>query len=142
MKTHLLRDLPNAHAESEDDEREILGTPIVFFDTAGCEYFERIDGDGDEGSRCNENEASVVKMWMEQLVSSHRPLRSSVSIDVRTLVGFCWRSTFTDRCDHTVSDMVPPGEWRKNSQIQSNAAAIKHKSLFSHLSFGLYTDRN
>lgn len=69
VEAHLLRDLPNAKAESEDDEKEILGTPVVFYDTAGCEYFERLEGDGDEGSRCNENEASVVKMWAEQLVS-------------------------------------------------------------------------
>ena len=70
VKAHLLRDLPNANAASEDDEKEILGTPVVFYDTAGCEYFERVEGDGDEGSRCNENEASVVKMWEEQLVSA------------------------------------------------------------------------
>ncbi|RPD66138.1 P-loop containing nucleoside triphosphate hydrolase protein [Lentinus tigrinus ALCF2SS1-7] len=70
VEAHLLRDLPNAKAESEDDEKEILGTPVVFYDTAGCEYFERLEGDGDEGSRCNENEASVVKMWIEQLVGA------------------------------------------------------------------------
>ena len=47
VKAHLLRDLPNANAASEDDEKEILGTPVVFYDTAGCEYFERLEGDGD-----------------------------------------------------------------------------------------------
>ncbi|KAI0664804.1 P-loop containing nucleoside triphosphate hydrolase protein [Cubamyces menziesii] len=70
VASHLLRDLPNAKAESEDDEKEILGTPVVFYDTAGCEYFERVEGDNDEGSRCNENEASVVKMWVDQLASA------------------------------------------------------------------------
>ncbi|OBZ66932.1 DNA polymerase alpha-associated DNA helicase A [Grifola frondosa] len=70
VASHLLRDLPNTSVESEEDEKEILGTPIVFFDTAGCEYFERIEGDGDEGSRCNENEASVVKGWVDQLVGA------------------------------------------------------------------------
>ncbi|KAI0807382.1 P-loop containing nucleoside triphosphate hydrolase protein [Fomes fomentarius] len=70
VEAHLLRDLPNAKADSEDDEKEILGTPVVFYDTAGCEYFERLEGDGDEGSRCNENEASVVKMWVEQLTGA------------------------------------------------------------------------
>lgn len=64
----MLRDLPNTHANSEEDEKEMLATPVVFFDTAGCEYFERLDGDGDEGSRCNENEATIVKNWVEQLV--------------------------------------------------------------------------
>lgn len=65
---HLLKDLPNTGAPSEDEETELLGTPAVFFDTAGCEYFERLEGDGDEGSRCNENEAVVVKNYLEQLV--------------------------------------------------------------------------
>jgi DNA polymerase alpha-associated DNA helicase A len=67
---HLLRDLPETEGESDDDEKEVLGTPVVFFDTAGCEYFERLDGDNDEGSRCNENEASVVKMWVEKLAAN------------------------------------------------------------------------
>ncbi|PIL23999.1 hypothetical protein GSI_13750 [Ganoderma sinense ZZ0214-1] len=70
VEVHLLRDLPNTKADSEDDEKEILGTPVVFYDTAGCEYFERLEGDRDEGSRCNENEASVVKMWVDQLGSA------------------------------------------------------------------------
>ncbi|KAL6306936.1 AAA domain-containing protein [Sparassis latifolia] len=64
---HLLRDLPNTKADTEEDEKEMLCTPVVFFDTAGCEYYERVEGDGDEGSRCNENEASVVKQWVDQL---------------------------------------------------------------------------
>lgn len=68
VASHLLCDLPNVQARSEEEEKEVLGTPVVFFDTAGCEYFERLDGDGDEGSRCNENEATVVKNWVETLV--------------------------------------------------------------------------
>jgi len=50
----------------------VLGTPVIFFDTAGCEYFERqdTDGDADEGSKCNENEALVVKNWVERLTSA------------------------------------------------------------------------
>jgi len=67
---HLLKDLPNA-AEDEDD---ILISPVVFFDTAGMEYFERVEGDGDEGSRCNENEATIVKNWVDQLVRHVNPL--------------------------------------------------------------------
>ncbi|KAJ7720843.1 AAA domain-containing protein [Mycena metata] len=70
VAAHLLRDLPETHADSPDDEKEVLGTPVVFFDTAGCEYFERLEGDGDEGSRCNENEATVVKNWVDRLISS------------------------------------------------------------------------
>ena len=63
----------------EDEEKELLGTPVAFYDTAGCEYFERIDGDGDEGSKCNENEAMVVKNVLEQLVR-----HLSISFEPRT----------------------------------------------------------
>ncbi|KAJ8521482.1 hypothetical protein ONZ45_g1801 [Pleurotus djamor] len=69
VSKHLLRGLPNAQAESEEDEKDLLATPVVFFDTSGCEYFERADGDGDEGSRSNENEATVVKRWVDNLIS-------------------------------------------------------------------------
>lgn len=69
VTTHLLRHLPNVVASSEEDAQEILGTPVVFFDTAGCEYFERLEGDSDEGSRCNENEATIVKKWVTTLVA-------------------------------------------------------------------------
>ncbi|KAF7982810.1 hypothetical protein HWV62_25741 [Athelia sp. TMB] len=63
----LLRDLPDT---AGDDD--VLGAPVVFFDTAGCEYFERAEGDGDggEGSRCNENEAGVVGRWVATLVAN------------------------------------------------------------------------
>lgn len=75
VASHLLRDLPNTQEfvtkENEDIVKEVLGTPVVFFDTAGCEYYERLDGDGDEGSRCNENEATVVKTWTERLASKN-----------------------------------------------------------------------
>ncbi|KAF9450011.1 P-loop containing nucleoside triphosphate hydrolase protein [Macrolepiota fuliginosa MF-IS2] len=71
VASHLLDDLSNAGAESEDDARELLQTPVVFFDTSGCEYFERVDSvDGDEGSRCNENEATIVSNWVEKLIGA------------------------------------------------------------------------
>ncbi|KAI6015013.1 AAA domain-containing protein [Pisolithus orientalis] len=74
VSSHLLQDLPNTSAfvASEDDDtvKEVLRTPVIFFDTAGCEYFERLEGDGDEGSRCNENEATVVKAWTERLAGA------------------------------------------------------------------------
>ncbi|KAG1835426.1 AAA domain-containing protein [Suillus variegatus] len=74
VRSHLLKDLPtvSAFAASKDEDtiKEILGTPVVFYDTAGCEYFERVDGDNDEGSRCNENEAAVVSKWVERLVGA------------------------------------------------------------------------
>ncbi|EKM78395.1 hypothetical protein AGABI1DRAFT_101114 [Agaricus bisporus var. burnettii JB137-S8] len=71
VASHLLDDLPNASAESEDDSKELLQTPVVFFDTAGCEYFERVNStDGDEGSRSNENEATVVSNWVDKLIGA------------------------------------------------------------------------
>lgn len=74
VRSHLLKDLPTVSAftasKDEDTIKEILGTPVVFYDTAGCEYFERVDGDNDEGSRCNENEAAVVSKWVERLVGA------------------------------------------------------------------------
>ena len=96
VSSHLLSDLPNTRAFSEtrDDEtvKEILGTPVIFFDTAGCEYYERLEGDGDEGSRCNENEAAVVKRWTEKLVRVHQPYQSLriiiCSISVRRAIGW------------------------------------------------------
>ena len=69
VASHLLADLPNTE-DSEDDD--VLKTPVVFFDTAGCEYFERLDGDSEEGSRCNENEGTIVKKWVENLVSLYK----------------------------------------------------------------------
>ncbi|KAJ4489956.1 AAA domain-containing protein [Lentinula aciculospora] len=78
---HLLLDLLQTQGvtltSDEETRKEILGTPVTFFDTAGCEYLERLDGesssrssDGDEGSRCNENEATIVKQWVEDLVEA------------------------------------------------------------------------
>ncbi|KAG6888621.1 hypothetical protein C0992_008031 [Termitomyces sp. T32_za158] len=68
VEGHLLVDLPNTRIIDDDNQKEMLETPVVFIDTAGCEYFERVDGDGDEGSRCNENEAMIVKNRVEKLV--------------------------------------------------------------------------
>lgn len=65
---HLLLDLPNTKASSDDEEKELLATPVTFYDTAGCEYFERVDDDADEGSRRNENEATVVQNYVADLV--------------------------------------------------------------------------
>ncbi|KAJ7829434.1 AAA domain-containing protein [Mycena olivaceomarginata] len=58
VASHLLRDLPETHTDSPDDEKEILSTPV------------RLEGDNDEGSRCNENEATVVKNWVDKLVGA------------------------------------------------------------------------
>jgi len=67
VASHLLGDLPNT-TEDEDEAEEVLRTPVVFIDTAGLEYYERVEGDQEDGSRCNENEAMVVKKHITQLV--------------------------------------------------------------------------
>lgn len=67
VASHLLDDLPNTSAEDEEEAEEVLRTPVVFIDTAGSEYYERVEGD--DGSRCNENEAMVVKKHITRLVS-------------------------------------------------------------------------
>ncbi|KAL1673945.1 P-loop containing nucleoside triphosphate hydrolase protein [Schizophyllum commune] len=71
----LLRDLPSVKMAREsagvgEDEDDPLASPVVFFDTAGCEYYERLEGDNDEGSRCNENEATIVKDWVGELTKA------------------------------------------------------------------------
>ena len=68
VASHLLDDLQNTSAEDDDEAEEVLRTPIVFIDTAGSEYYERVEGDHEEGSRCNENEAMVVKKYITRLV--------------------------------------------------------------------------
>ncbi|KAF9515834.1 hypothetical protein BS47DRAFT_1371885 [Hydnum rufescens UP504] len=74
VASHLLTDLNGVSETSEPEAvADVLGFPVVFFDTSGCEYFERLDDDGsigDEGSRCNENEAALVKTWVEKLVQA------------------------------------------------------------------------
>ncbi|KAJ1301038.1 hypothetical protein OPQ81_003459 [Rhizoctonia solani] len=70
VASHLLRDLPGVSADQ--GLAEVTSEPVVFFDTAGCEFYERVDNEegGDEGSRSNENEATLVKKWVEELVAA------------------------------------------------------------------------
>jgi len=72
VASHLLLDLPSV--KDSDDTTDVVRVPVLFFDTAGCEYFERVDGGNegavDEGSRCNENEAALVKFWVDKLVTA------------------------------------------------------------------------
>ena len=79
VATHLLSDLEGVQAKNEtsndaESSLETLNKPIVFIDTAGCEYFERNVEGNDEGSKLNENEAMLVKAWVEKLVSMIRVL--------------------------------------------------------------------
>lgn len=59
----------------EEEKMEHLEPPVVFLDTSGCEFFERTDDEENgkasgEGSKSNENEAEVVRSYVEKLVSS------------------------------------------------------------------------
>src|SRR6202044_3071211 len=92
VASHLLNDLSNTQADSEEDEKDLLQTPVVFFDTAGCEYFERLDGDGDEGSRCNENEGTIVSNWVDKLVC----LFHLETIKLSVIAGPSWHYTRPD----------------------------------------------
>jgi DNA polymerase alpha-associated DNA helicase A len=58
--------LPGVSTETE--LTEITAEPVVFFDTAGCVFYESVDVEGDDASRSNENEAVVVKKWVDELV--------------------------------------------------------------------------
>ncbi|KAG8720180.1 hypothetical protein FRC08_000966 [Ceratobasidium sp. 394] len=67
VASHLLRDLPGVSTDAE--LAEITAEPVVFFDTAGCEFYEKVDAEGgDDGSRSNENEATIVKKWVDELI--------------------------------------------------------------------------
>lgn len=71
----VLRDLPEVNQSEEFEDVVGEGTEVVFYDTAGAEFWERSGNDGDEqlvgddgASLCNENEATVVKNWVDKLV--------------------------------------------------------------------------
>ena len=104
VASHLLHGLPNAQAKSDDEEKELLKTPVVFFDTAGCEYYEKLDGDADEGSRYNENEATIVSNWVDRLVSFLSSLAPSHDLTHSCLGTARWRGPpWTNRNLNTLS---------------------------------------
>ncbi|KIJ28163.1 hypothetical protein M422DRAFT_61944 [Sphaerobolus stellatus SS14] len=88
---HVLADLPSVLSATEDQEEsdedadaDALGpgSEVIFFDTAGAEFWERSEGDGSElnakgkgdnvdgGSLANENEAEVVRVWVGKLIQA------------------------------------------------------------------------
>lgn len=84
VASHTLLDLETISNKDSDDAKDTLEHPVVFFDTAGCEFFERneandADGKGrlrlGEGSKSNENEASIVAKWARHLVSRQFEVR-------------------------------------------------------------------
>lgn len=73
-----LLDLPGLPDIESDEAKDVLRPNVVFFDTAGCEFYERNEGDENEkgsalgeGSKSNANEAEVVVHWARRLVSGH-----------------------------------------------------------------------
>lgn len=74
-----LLDLPSIINAEAEDVQDDLSPPLIFFDTAGSEMYERMEGDSSdavvqkgsvgEGSRFNENEADIVARWVRRLVS-------------------------------------------------------------------------
>jgi len=82
VATRTLLDLPacveKIGENISDETRDTLEPTLVFFDTAGCEFYERNEGDDPgsgglkkgmgEGSKSNANEAEVVVRWARKLV--------------------------------------------------------------------------
>ncbi|KAF8579998.1 P-loop containing nucleoside triphosphate hydrolase protein [Ramaria rubella] len=78
--SRLLCDLPGVSSEEEHEDVVGVGSEVVFWDTAGAEFWERSGNDGesvnikisgdDGGSLCNENEAEVVKRWVNRLMAA------------------------------------------------------------------------
>lgn len=58
--------------DDSEEAVEFLEPTVVFIDTNGCEFYERTDegGGGGEGSKRNENEAELVRSYVEKLVST------------------------------------------------------------------------
>lgn len=73
VATRTLLDLPTIVEPESEDAIDALSPTSIFFDTAGCEFYERTEGDGEskslgEGSKSNENEAVVVCKYARKLV--------------------------------------------------------------------------
>jgi DNA polymerase alpha-associated DNA helicase A len=70
-----LLELPTIVDPASEDAVDALSHTVIFFDTDGCEFYERTEGEGEtratlgEGSKSNENEAVVVCKWVKKLVS-------------------------------------------------------------------------
>ena len=73
VATRTLLELPTILEPTSEDAVDALTPTCMFFDTAGCEFYERTEGEGEqkylgEGSKSNENEAVVVCKWARKLV--------------------------------------------------------------------------
>ncbi len=70
VRAHLLTDVPSVIAKMEDadeeDDDDVLASPLVFFDTASCDLFE--SQDEETSSRSNSGEAELVCAHVEKLL--------------------------------------------------------------------------
>ncbi|WVN87678.1 uncharacterized protein L203_102864 [Cryptococcus depauperatus CBS 7841] len=73
---HTLFELPFVDHTKSEEAKYNLEPTVVFFDTAECEFYERIEGEGEipdrslgDGSKSNENEAEIVINWARMLIS-------------------------------------------------------------------------
>ncbi|WRT66637.1 uncharacterized protein IL334_003596 [Kwoniella shivajii] len=67
--------LPSITDSTTEEAKDALEPTVILFDTSGCEFYERTEGDGEsgkgsigEGSKSNENEAVVVSRWARKLI--------------------------------------------------------------------------
>lgn len=73
-----LLELPTIVDATSEDAKDTLTPTVVFFDTSGCEFFERTEAEDEgssssrgalgEGSKSNANEAEVAARWARKLV--------------------------------------------------------------------------
>lgn len=111
-----LIDLPSIVDKESEDAQDILEPTLVFFDTAGTEMYERLEGDEvdsslnktsvGEGSRYNENEAEIVSKWVRQLVCAVLPKWYAYSRP--RIVDSTWRHRSGNRDHHAVSSASGP----------------------------------
>lgn len=68
VANHLLKDLDNVKSDSQNVDNDILGYPVIFLDTAECQYFDQTSAYDSDGSRSNQNEALIAQQWVKKLV--------------------------------------------------------------------------
>lgn len=79
-----LVELPSIADPTSEAAQDALHPTVIFFDTAGCEMYERNAGDDGsligDGSRYNENEAEIVARWVRELVSCKIGLQTTIGV--------------------------------------------------------------
>jgi len=78
VQNRLLSDLPNLSSEALENDDGLLTEPVIFYDTAGANMYERAEEDASDGglktldgeSKSNENEADIVMKFIDELVGT------------------------------------------------------------------------